>query len=231
MRMPFRLLLGLAALVSTAVSAAAEAGAPVHVVTYIEVAPMAGEEAAALLTAFGAANRGRDGNLRFDVLRRDGWPSHFAILELWKDRPAFEAHESAASARELRGRLAVLLVAPYDRRPLTGFVTGSAGSAEADGSRAAVHVVTHVDVVPPAKDQGMALLKDLAEASANDAGALRFEVLQQNSRPNHFTLVEAWRDRQAFDAHVTAAHTRRFRDALLPLTGSLYDERLYRRLD
>ena len=225
MRKSVRLLLGLAALASAAVAASEEAGVPVHVVTYVEATPAAGEEAAALLRAFGAASRGRDGNLRLEILRREGRPGHFAVLESWQDRLALEAREAAVA--ELRARLAPLLVAPYDRRPHTGLI---AEPAEA-GDRDAVHVVTHVDVVPPAKEQGTALLKDLAEASAGDAGRLRFEVLQQNSRPNHFTLVEAWRDRAAYEAHIAAAHTRRFRDALLPLTGSLYDERLYRRLD
>jgi quinol monooxygenase YgiN len=53
-------------------------------------------------------------------------------------------------------------------------------------------------------------------------------VLQQTSRPNHLTLVEAWRGRAALEAHEAAAHTRKFRDALLPMSGSLYDQRLYK---
>jgi len=39
--------------------------------------------------------------------------------------------------------------------------------------------------------------------------------------------VEAWKDRNAFDAHGMAAHTRQFRDRLAPMSGALYDERLY----
>lgn len=45
------------------------------------------------------------------------------------------------------------------------------------------------------------------------------------------TLVEAWEDRQAFDRHVGAPHVRRFREALGPMSGSLYDERLYLSID
>jgi quinol monooxygenase YgiN len=52
-------------------------------------------------------------------------------------------------------------------------------------------------------------------------------VVQQTNRPNHFTVVEVWRDRAAFDAHGMAAHTRRFREQLAPMSGALYDERLY----
>jgi quinol monooxygenase YgiN len=40
-----------------------------------------------------------------------------------------------------------------------------------------------------------------------------------------------WRDQKALEAHVTAAHTRRFREQFQPMSGSLYDERLYQALD
>jgi quinol monooxygenase YgiN len=41
------------------------------------------------------------------------------------------------------------------------------------------------------------------------------------------TVFEAWQDRTAHDAHVTAEATRQYRGKLLPLAGALYDERLY----
>ena len=47
-------------------------------------------------------------------------------------------------------------------------------------------------------------------------------------RSNHFTVIEAWRTQQALDAHVAAAHTKQYRDALQPLTGSPLDERTFR---
>ena len=94
-----------------------------------------------------------------------------------------------------------------------------------------IYAVTHVDVIPPRKDDGVALLRQLAADSGKDAGNARFDVLQQTSRPNHFTVVEAWKDRNAFDAHGMAAHTRQFRDRLAPMSGALYDERLYAVLD
>jgi quinol monooxygenase YgiN len=40
-------------------------------------------------------------------------------------------------------------------------------------------------------------------------------------------LFEGWRDRKAFDASISAAHTKEFRQKLNPLEGALYDERLY----
>jgi quinol monooxygenase YgiN len=49
-------------------------------------------------------------------------------------------------------------------------------------------------------------------------------------RGNHFTVVEVWRNQQAHDAHAAAAHTKQYRDTLLPMTGSPIDERLFRSL-
>jgi quinol monooxygenase YgiN len=42
------------------------------------------------------------------------------------------------------------------------------------------------------------------------------------------TVVEAWRGRAAQLVHTTTDHMKRYRDGLLPMSGSLYDERIYR---
>jgi quinol monooxygenase YgiN len=88
-----------------------------------------------------------------------------------------------------------------------------------------VHVITHVDVAP--NTQAPLLLTRLAEASRQEPGNLRFDVVQLVQRANHFTVIEAWRDQEALDAHVAATHTRAYRDELQPLTGSPLDERIY----
>ena len=77
----------------------------------------------------------------------------------------------------------------------------------------------------------MAALKAMSEDTANDAGNIRYEVLQQANRGNHFTVVETWADRKALDAHAMAAHTRAFRNKLAPIAGALYDERIYEALN
>ncbi len=121
-------------------------------------------------------------------------------------------------------KLQPLLVAPSDRRVCAGL---DVAAPQGDSNAAGVYVVTHVDVVPPKKDEAIVLLNDLASASRKDAGVSRFDVWQQASRPNHSYVVEAWRDDAARDAHVMAGHTRAYRTKLLPLEGSLYDERIY----
>jgi quinol monooxygenase YgiN len=41
-------------------------------------------------------------------------------------------------------------------------------------------------------------------------------------------VVEIWKDQSAYDAHNTAATTKKFREQLTPMSGALYDERLYK---
>jgi quinol monooxygenase YgiN len=76
----------------------------------------------------------------------------------------------------------------------------------------------------------MALLKDMSTDTPKDAGNLRYDVLQQPNRLNHFTVIETWSDRKALDGHAMADHTRAFREKLAPMAGALYDERFYEEL-
>ena len=105
------------------------------------------------------------------------------------------------------------------------------GSSDAAAAKGAVYVVSHVDVPPPKKDDVIAALNPLADASRKDAGNQRFEVVQQTSRPNHFTVVEAWKSKKAYDSARAADPQKKFRDALGPMLGALYDERLYQSVD
>ena len=73
-----------------------------------------------------------------------------------------------------------------------------------------------------------AAVKQLAEDSRKHAGNLTFDVWQQTNRPNHFTVVESWANRGAFDVHEMQKETREFRMKLGPMSGALYDERLYK---
>ena len=77
----------------------------------------------------------------------------------------------------------------------------------------------------------MAALKAMSVDTANDAGNISYEALQQANRGNHFTVIEAWTNRKALDAHAMAAHTRAFREKISPVAGALYDERIYKTLN
>jgi len=200
-----------------------------YVVSYLEVNPPSAGNVAHMLREFGKASRKDDGSVRFEVLQRIGQPNHFAILEIWKDKDAQAAHAALAHTKELREKLEPQLRSPYDERPHMALAVGAMPAAPA--GKSAVYAVTHVDIVPTSKDIGVALVKQLSEDSRNDKGNVRFDALTQSSRPNHMTVVEIWRDPKALEAHGMAAHTKEFRAKLMPLSGSLYDERLYKVLD
>jgi len=101
----------------------------------------------------------------------------------------------------------------------------AAGAAFAQDSR--LYVVIHVDTTPNYLADGPKLLQKFAADSRKDPGVVRFELLQDTSRKNHFTLVEVWENQKAFDGHLEAAHTKEFRDKLQPMLGSPFDERLH----
>ena len=202
--------------------------AAVYLVSYIEVMPPSQGEAIALLRQYRDASRKDAGNVRLEVLQQHGRPDHFVLLEIWQDQQSLDAHGTATHTTQWRDKLQPLRVSPSDERLHTGLAIGPMQAVPTAG---ATYVVTHADAVPPAKDDAVALLKQFAETSRRDAGNVRFEVLQQRSRLNHCTIVETWQDQQAFEAHTMAAHTRQFREKFQPLTGSLYDERLYKALD
>ena len=190
-----------------------------YAVTYIEVDPAQAAAARRLLTGYRAALTGA---LAFDAFEQIGRPNHFAIVERWPNARAREATAAAAASREFRAALAPLLIAPYDERPHFALATAARAATPA-----ALYVITHVDVVPPKRDDGAAEVRRLAEASRGTAGNVGFDALVQASRLNHLTLVEAWTDAAAREAHSAAAATRSFRTSLGPMSGALYDERLY----
>ncbi|PYM93408.1 MAG: hypothetical protein DME04_11255 [Candidatus Rokuibacteriota bacterium] len=200
----------------------------IYTAIYIEVMPTSRADGVAALKRYRDAARAEDGSLRCEVVTRIGQPHQFAILEVWKDQKAFEAHGKSAAAAQLREKVHAIRSAPLDERVHIGV---SVGPLQPGPAGDAVYVVTHVDVIPPRKEDGLAAVKQLGADSRGAAGNVRFEGVQQTNRPNHFTVVEIWKDAKAVDAHAMADATRLFRDKLGPMSGALYDERMFRAVD
>ena len=224
----YGLMMALALLLCGAVQTAS-AQDVAYVVSYFETTPAAQNDAAALARAFGEASRKEDGNLRFDVMQRMVQTNHFAIVEAWQDTKSRTAHAGAAATKQFRDKLQAMLRSPYDERPHNAL---NVGPLQAAGlNRDTVYAVTHVDFIPPEKENGIAMVKALSEASRSEADNLRFDSLQQTSRPNHLTLFEAWKDYKAGEAHGAAPHTIQFRTKLGPASGALFDERFYKSIN
>lgn len=90
-----------------------------------------------------------------------------------------------------------------------------------------VYVVTYVDVFPNFAADTSRLLVELASDSRKEPGSVRFDVLRDVDRINHFTILEVWANRQAYDKHLTFPYTKTFREKIQPYLGSPFDERLY----
>jgi len=196
---------------------------PAYCVTYFEVAPAASRKTGALLRQFAAATRKEGGNVEFLALREITRPGRFALVEAWQDKAALDAHGAAMKA--LADKLQASFASPFDARQFWTLSVAAPAAAADLGS--AVYVLTHVDVFPAGKDEVAAMVKQLADDSRKDGGALRFDALVQDAHPNHFHLIEAWAGRAPREAHALDEHTRQFRAKLVPFEGALYDERLY----
>src|SRR5215510_14942501 len=102
-------------------------------------------------------------------------------------------------------------------------LTGIAAFAQAPR----VYVVTYVDVYPNFAADTTKAMQQFAADSRKDAGSVRFEIMRDVSRMNHFSIVEVWQSRQAYEDHLKAPHAKKFREVLQPWLGSPFDERLY----
>ena len=200
---------------------------PLYTVVYFEVDPTEAPQTATAARQYAEASGKEDGNLGFEMFQEIARPSRFAVVEVWRDKNAAEAHGKAAAATALVQKVQPTMIDGFGARPHSGFDV-AAPKGQIPGG--ALYVVTHVDVFPAGKDQAAGLVKAQADTARKDDGNLRYDVLQWDGHPNHFTLVEAWRDRKAFDASAAAPHTKQFRQKLTPLEGALYDERLYQAL-
>lgn len=220
----------LATIVVTGLGVCAHAQAPpaaptaIYAVAYVEVLPASAAAAKRALREYRDATRKEDGAVALELFERADRPGHLAVIETWREQAAFDAHGKAAETTRLRDALEPLRVSGYDQRNYKSLTVGAVRTAGGPP----LHVITHVDTVPGPQNDGVGLLIRLAEASRREAGNVRFDVLQQAMRANHFTIVETWGGQGALDAHAGAAHTKQYRDTLQPFSGGPLDERVYR---
>jgi quinol monooxygenase YgiN len=196
---------------------------PRYIVAYVDVRPAESVTAVKVLRALRDEARRAPGNLHSEALQRFGQLNQFVLL----DQTAADSGSKAAATAKLLAEIKRIQIAPVDER--THFAL-SVGSMATNTAASAIAVVTHVDGIPPQRENGTKFTKQLADLSRKEEGNERFEAVIQTNRQNHFTLIERWRDRKTADARLMAGHTRAFREKLAPATGALLDERLYRLL-
>jgi quinol monooxygenase YgiN len=223
------LLILISSLVGIAAAYAQAPSGPAYIISYIEAATASQEKTAALLRGWAKTVRKNPDNLGFAPLQRRDPVNHFAIIEMWKDVKAFEAQLASPEGQQFKAALSGMLIAPLDERPHSVLAADPARSSlviETAGPDA-VFAVTHVDVIPPKKDDGIAATKGLFEPGSKSAGNLAFDVVQQNSRQNHMTLFEAWKSAADMAANADQDYMKSYRFALGPMSGALFDQRTY----
>ena len=124
--------------------------------------------------------------------------------------------------------------------PLTAVLAGglwAAASLAAAGSASAqaltrtpdpnvpVYVTAHVDVTAEHTAQTMAAIRTYVETARREPAQVRLEAVEE-LRPNHFDLIEVWRDQADYQAHAASAATIRFHDVIAPWRASPFEERL-----
>jgi quinol monooxygenase YgiN len=192
---------------------------------YLEVIPASRTMAIAALKQYRAASQKEDGYVAVDFFEQIGRSAHFVILEKWTDQKSFDAHAMADSSKQLLGKISTVRLG-LDQNAYKTFAV----SETARPNDKTVVVVSHVDTAGNQAD-APAVLRRLAEMSRKEKGNIRFDVLQNAKRPNHFTVLETWQSQDALDAHAIAAHTREYRDTIQVVLGSPLDERLFKLVD
>lgn len=214
---------------ATAARAQAQA-APAYAVTYLEIAPRNWDKAARLLTAWAKGVRQKPEALGVATLQSRSPDHQVAIMQIWKDQASYDAERASPRSMRMREALEPLLTAPFDERPQTPLAANAARSALALTVKATgvIYVITHVDIIPPRQQEGIAATKALFPPASKEVGNLSFDVLQQASRPNHLSLFEVWTGERSLDGHTGQGYVEQYRTSLLPMSGSLYDRRTYK---
>jgi quinol monooxygenase YgiN len=225
---PFAILFAAAfALIMLAPNARSEeAAGEIYAVAYIEIVPGKEAEARKLILGHVADARRAAGVTAVDALTRDGYPDQFALLEQWQSLKAREDYTSSASAKEFRDALAKIESSGVDER-IQGPLFVESGKPAA---LPPILVMTHIDVIPTALETARTGIRQLVDGIRHKNANVRFDVLVQTNRPNHMTLIEGWNSPADKNAESAALGTIAFRHDLLPISGSPYDERIYRPL-
>jgi quinol monooxygenase YgiN len=109
--------------------------------------------------------------------------------------------------------------------PLAFAAVNSARAQQA--GNAPVYAVTYFEAAMPDVAPAAALTRQFAEAARKEPGNTGFDAFEEIGRPSRFALFEAWRDKNAADAHNSAAATVAFDDKLQPLLVGPFEIRSF----
>lgn len=197
-----------------------------YAVAYLEVLPGKQKQARRLISDYVAGARRAPGALAINALVRTGYPNQFALIEQWQTQKARDDFGSTEAAKNFHTAFAKIEGAGLDERVQGPLYVES----EKPKALPPMIVMTHIDIIPTALEQGRARIKQLVESNRHQNANVRFDVLVQTNRQNHMTLIEGWQSQLDKDVESAARDTVSYRHDLGPMSGSPYDERIYRQL-
>jgi quinol monooxygenase YgiN len=197
-----------------------------YATSYVEVVPAFEAETLRVLSQLAGATRGELGVLNFEIAQMILPTNHFVTFGAWKDQQAYDAHLAAAYTKQGTAALASQLLAPIDTQ-LGKQIVKQDLQIPPTG---AIYGITHFAILPERVDEFRAALLKYTEATRQAAGNLRYFPAQDTSRPNHFSVVEMWKDQAPKDAYEAAGPSKEFRASWAPITGPHYDRRWYKAL-
>ena len=235
-------------LLSVTASAGDPVGAlgPVYDITHFDVLPISSPDseqiAYAALFKYRDASKSDRGAESFRIINWLEATNHSFIVDVWKNRAAFEKH--LAQPHSVAFRFAVQNVPPPDGICCIGspiddrqyslvesFGTPwiSSRLPATVGAKGALFVVVYVDLLQdgnPGKGKNQLVRYGAMSSSANRGRLLSFSLLQQLDRPNRYAILEAWDSEASYNAWQGSAVTASFVDKITPLLGSPLDHRL-----
>jgi quinol monooxygenase YgiN len=108
-------------------------------------------------------------------------------------------------------------------------VASSAQPVRAQAVSPSIYVATYFEVAPAASRKAVSLLRQFAAATRKEDGNAELTVLHEIGRAGRFAIIEAWRDKAAWDAHGAAMQA--LGDKLQPIFASPFDARQFGPLD
>ncbi|MBP5976301.1 antibiotic biosynthesis monooxygenase [Brasilonema sp. CT11] len=84
-----------------------------------------------------------------------------------------------------------------------------------------IRVVARIIALPEKVEAVKAVLLGIIEPTRQEAGSIKYELLQNESDPTDFTFVEEWASHDALDTHLATPH---FKEVGAKLAGLLAAE-------
>jgi len=81
-----------------------------------------------------------------------------------------------------------------------------------------LHVVAVIEGKPGSAEAIKAVVKPCVEATRQEPGCLKYNLHQDQARPDHFIFVEHWASKEILEKHSKTPHLKALVDGLADLT-------------